>query len=184
MARRDDSELPTVRPLAPDEGTGLEPPTRDPGRRSPTTTAAGLLALVVPAPFIAAGWSLLTAGIGGEGSPGLERLGSFAVGGLLDGGWLVATGFLVLALSLLAVVLGLGILARRTWARESGLLMFTFFGAIVTLLSLAGLGSDAPNAGVGLLDGLVQLAVAVLLFVPSTAEDVEHAEWRRARRDA
>lgn len=92
------------------------------------------------------------------------------------------TAVLALGACLLCVVLAIGLLRLRSWAREGVMGVFGLGGVAVALLSLAGLGRDAANAMEGLVAGVVMLGVGALALAPSCARDVGRNEVLRARR--
>lgn len=92
----------------------------------------------------------------------------------------VATGFL-------AIALAQGILRRISRARQAASAMLAVFGISVLLGSFMALTiGDVPNAAWGLVVGLVNCAVVVLLELPSTRRDFERADRLRyqARRSS
>ena len=91
--------------------------------------------------------------------------------------------------AVLAVLLLVGLVTWRVWAREAVLGVFGLSGAVLVLLAGSGMASDAPRAGRGLAGGLLLLAIAGLAVSPRVALDFDRrriaAEVReRHRRQA
>lgn len=86
---------------------------------------------------------------------------------------LAAFGILILALCVMTAVLGLGLFARREWAREGAMFVFGAFGGIVLVLSIGGLLSGSADAPAGAAIGLADLAVAGLLLTGGVADDFD-----------
>ena len=80
---------------------------------------------------------------------------------------------------LVSAIIIVGLIFRREWAREAGLVIFGLLGLVATAVSLGGIGADppAPSAWVGLLTGGANFAIVGLLWAPATARD-----FRRQRR--
>ena len=154
-------------------------------RRAPTTTWAGILAIVVTAPFVYSAGRNLTL-LGDPTRAAIER-GAVIIGIPLQayGGVLRLTTFVLAGLSALAILLGVNVLRRRAWAREGAMFTFGLF-ALSLPMALSGLAADPPAEGawVGIGVGLVNIAIVILLARQSTADDVEMAERdRRERRE-
>ena len=90
-------------------------------------------------------------------------------------------GVVVLAACAVVAVLVLGLLLRRPWAREAGMLVTVAFAMLGLGIGAAGLAADRPAraAWAGIAVGLANVAVLVLLLLPATADDVDRAELRR-----
>ena len=89
-----------------------------------------------------------------------------------------------LGLCVLSLVLAGGLLRRRQSFQVAAALTFTILGLIALGSSASGLTSDPPaeNAKIGLLVGLMDVGIVICLLMPSTQDDIQHAEWVRARR--
>ena len=76
-----------------------------------------------------------------------------------------------------ATVVGLlvlvGLVTWRGWAREAALGVFGLTGTLLCLLSLVGLSEQAPNAVLGLVGGLLLLVAAGLAVSPPVAGDFD-----------
>ena len=93
------------------------------------------------------------------------------------------TSGLILVVCLLTALMAVGIARRREGSRHAAIGTFLLFGVVSLGSALAGLSADppAPNAGVGLLNGVACLAVFGLLVNRRTAEDFGRAEFERSR---
>lgn len=96
---------------------------------------------------------------------------------------LLTIGGFVALLSVLFLVAALGVFRRRSWGREAGGLLAGAFALVATPLAIGGLTAQppAPEAAQGLLIGLANLGVVVLLLSRSTASDFAAIEHWRAR---
>jgi hypothetical protein len=99
----------------------------------------------------------------------------------------IAEGFLALValpLAVVGLILTLGLVALRAWAREAAIGVFGLSGAFLALLGVYGLAQDTPgeNSLVGLLAGLTVGGVAGLLLSPPCSNDVDRAETARRVR--
>lgn len=154
-----------------------------------TTVAAGVLMLAVSAPFVVQGVSAaLRARSPGAVDAARETLVQLSVPAMRNEAsqmfGLFAVIFLVV--SGLALLLAVGVLARRGWARETALATFGLFALVALASGLRGISADPPgrNAGWAIVVGLVDVAITVLLMLPATARDFQLAEFRRERRRA
>jgi hypothetical protein len=90
------------------------------------------------------------------------------------------------AAAVVGLVLLIGLARWRTWAREAALAVFGLVGALLTLLSTAGVAGEARNGGLGLAGGLVLLLAAGLAVSPPVCADFDRqriaAEVRERRR--
>ena len=108
--------------------------------------------------------------------------GGFAAVGVSLDRWSAA---LVLGACAWSLVLAAGLLGRRAWAREAGLLTFLAF-SVVSVPAAVGalLGTTAdPHPLVGSVLALGNVAVVVLLALRGAAVEVERAEEVRTSRD-
>jgi hypothetical protein len=96
---------------------------------------------------------------------------------------MVFSAALVLLACLLTATLAFGLARRRPGARYAAIPVFLLFGCLSLAGSLAGLAADPParNAALGLLNGVVCLAVVALLARQATADDFGRAEVERQR---
>lgn len=160
-----------------------------PGRPAATTVAAGALMLVVSAPFLVQGVSAALRAASPEALDlARETLVTIDVPAMQDeaSNLFGLFALIFLAFSALGVLLGVGVLLRRAWARETGLAVFGFFALVALGSGLRGMNADPPgrNAGWAVLVGLVDIAIVALLAMPATARDLRLAEHRRERRRA
>jgi hypothetical protein len=93
------------------------------------------------------------------------------------------TAVLVLAVSAVTAAQAVGLLLRREGARHAAMLTFGVLGLLALATAVPGLLIDPPRpaAGWGVLTGVVDLGVVVLLMLPTTADDFELAERWRSR---
>jgi hypothetical protein len=163
-------------------------PRRERDGRAPTTIAATILILVVTAPFLWSGIrSLQLAAGSAEGGGELNR--SMVLLGVNPGSTETTTlavfgAAVTLTLSALALVLALGVFRRREGAHHAAIGVFGAMGAVALLTSLQGVLADppAPNARFGVMAGLANVAIVVLLIQRSTATDFERAESARSMK--
>lgn len=148
--------------------------------RHPLTTTAAVLSLAVTAFFVWQGIDLVGYA---DGAVDLETRRRMVLTGVGRGSTtlLVAFGVVILALCAMTAALGVGLLARREWAREGAMFVFGAFGGVVLALSIGGLVSGSPHAVVGVLVGLADVGVAGLLLTGAVADDLDAAAKARAR---
>lgn len=81
-------------------------------------------------------------------------------------------GVVILVLSATTIVVGIGILRRRTWARWTGVVLFSVF-AVLVLASILGAGDDPDLAGriVSFLFFICDAGIVVLLALPTTGRN-------------
>lgn len=82
-------------------------------------------------------------------------------------------GVVIGAVVILSLIIIIGLAFRRDWAREAGVVIYGLLGLMSVAVSLGGLSADppAPSAWVGMLTGLANVAIVVLLLVPPTSRD-------------
>lgn len=154
--------------------------------RGRTTLAAATLALVITATFLATGVDLLLTALDPERVSVEERSSMVSVGlptGSRETGTsALISGVLVVMVSLVAVIVVVGVLARREWAREAGIGLFSILGIILAAVALGGLLADppAPGAALGMALAVGQLAVAGLLLAHQTEDDFARAAMARS----
>ena len=76
-----------------------------------------------------------------------------------------------------SLIIIIGLVFRRDWAREAGVVIYGLLGLMSIAVSLGGLSADppAPSAWVGMLTGLANVAIVVLLMVPPTSRDFRNS---------
>lgn len=160
----------------------------EPQPRATSTTIAAVLMFVVCIPFLLNGVELVElirdpASADDELRAGLILTGN-AAGETQTRTFAVFGATLTLGLCLLSFVLAFGLLRRRSGSHQAAAVVFAVLGLIALASSLSGLNADPPaeNARTGLLVGLIDAAIVGCLLLPSTQEDVEHAESIRAQR--
>lgn len=160
----------------------------EPRPRATSTTAAAILMFLVCTPFLLNGIELVElikdpSSADAELKTGLILTGN-AAGESQTRTFAIFGAALTLGLCLLSFVLGSGLLRRRAGSHQAAAVVFAVLGLIALGSSLSGLSADPPaeNAKVGLLVGLVDVAIVACLLMPSTQDDVEHAESVRAQR--
>lgn len=151
------------------------------GRRAPLTTFAAVLALAVTAFFVWQGIGMVQLLDGSVDAETRRRMVMTSVG-RESTTLLAALGAVVLGLCVMTGALGVGLLARREWAREGAMFVFGAFGGVVLALSIGGLLSGSPDAPEGLLVGLADATVAGLLLTGAVADDFDAAAKERTRR--
>jgi hypothetical protein len=156
--------------------------------RAATTTAAGVLILLVCIPFLVNGWDLYKL-IVEPGSADTELRDALIVSGSGSGAQATRTfaifgAGVTLGLCALAVMLAWGVLRRREGAHHAAIITFAILGLIALAASTQGLTADPPaeNAKVGLLVGCVDAAIVILLLLESTRDDFEYMENIRLRQ--
>lgn len=98
---------------------------------------------------------------------------------------------MLLTLCALSVTLGIGVIARRQSMRHAAIGLFVMFAIVTVPLALGGVLSDTSSTGredlppanpwLGVLIGIVDILIVVLLVLPKTAADFERAESARMR---
>lgn len=160
------------------------------GRRSRagSTTAAGVLILVLTGLFAVLGVDQLRGAFDPDAIDRETFLTAIGLG--LNRGelqtFLAITGSVVVGLSVLTAILGVGVLRRREGVRHAAVGTFVVFAAITIPLAVTGLLSEDPSPGVlvGLGIGVSDVVVAALLLRRETSIDFEFAEEARARAKA
>jgi hypothetical protein len=150
--------------------------------------AAGVLMLGVSAPFVVQG---VTAAVrAGQDSLASvrETLVTFGAPAQQSEATALFVLFAVVLLvaSGLGVLVAVGVLLRRSWAREGALGLFGIFALLALASGLRGVTAEPParNAGWAILVAAVDIAVVVLLLHPLTSRDFQVAEMRRGRKRA
>lgn len=156
--------------------------------RATSTTVAAVLILLVCVPFIANGFALYDL-IRDPGSADLELrqalvLARAPAGEAATRTFAIFGAILTLGLCALSFAFAVGVLRRRQGAQQAAAITFTILAMIALAASIAGLTAEPPaeNARIGFLVGLVDVAIVAFLLLPSTQDDIEHAETVRARR--
>jgi hypothetical protein len=147
-----------------------------------TTAAATLIAGTLTAIFgFIAGQSILSWIDPDRVDPGFSR-GALSLGGSTATSTSAAVQN---ATAIIAIVFGavvfvsaivvVGLVRRKSAAREAAFVVYGFLGFISIATSLSGLTSDppAPSAWFGVLTGVANFAVVVLLLLPATARDFD-----------
>lgn len=159
-------------------------------RRSPATwTLLGLATLVSAMPVASAITSVLkAAGVLGvaDDAADARRLG--ALGFFDERGIRIAEGMAAVVsvpVALTCVLVLLGLLLWKDWAREAALGVFGLTGAFLLLLSLNGLTFDPrPRyAGLGVLLSLMVCAVAAMTLSPGVRNDFEARRLQKELRE-
>lgn len=90
-------------------------------------------------------------------------------------------GIVIGAVVILSLIIIVGLAFRRDWAREAGVVIYGLLGLMSIAVSLGGLSADppAPSAWVGMLTGLANVAIVVLLMVPPTSRDFRNSQRAR-----
>ena len=142
-----------------------------------TTRTAGLGAMALTIPFIGNAVENLVLLRGDAAEAGAHEGGAL-IGVPLDSyGNVLAFGALVmLGLSAWSLLLGAAILLRRPWARDAGFATFGLF-ALALPIGLVGMFGEppAPDAWQGVLIGVANIAIVVLLARETTGTDFELA---------
>jgi 4-amino-4-deoxy-L-arabinose transferase-like glycosyltransferase len=145
-------------------------PARTP--RAGTTTAAGVLTIVVSVL-----WALLGIGIVifGAAVDQADIVDDFDVDRDLQdsiSGILIGAGVIVLAICAWTLILGIKVLQRRSWARWGTVATFALFSALFLLgVVSSASASDGTNPGLNVIALAVYVAIVVLLLVKPTADD-------------
>lgn len=136
-----------------------------------TTAAAILIALVLTSVFaFIAIQSWLAAVYPDRMDPSFARMsGSAGSASASNASAMIAIA--MGAVVLLSVIIIIGLLFRRSWAREAAFVIYGSLSLLVLAASLGGLLADppAPSAWTGILVGLSNLAIVVLLMAPATS---------------
>lgn len=156
------------------------------GPHARTTLAAGALVVVSSIPYLVRGiGSILVAMSPNVDLADRQALVALGIPARAAEASVVASfgAVMTLLLTALALVLAVGILRRRPWAREGAIGLFGLFSIVLILLSIQGLASvpRGPNAGWGMVSGVVNAVIVALLLRPSTIADMERAEMARQR---
>lgn len=156
--------------------------------RATTTTLAGVLMLAVCIPFLMNGWDLYQL-IAEPGSAERELRDALIVSGSGGGPretrtFALFAATVTLGLSVLAISMAWGVFRRREGAHHAAIITFAILGLIALGASLQGLTASPPaeNAKTGLLVGLLDVAIVVVLLLESTRDDFEYMESVRLRR--
>lgn len=157
-------------------------------RSGGTWTLLALLALLTVALAASATRSVLVAS--GTLTPALDASdrATLAKLGVLDSGGLRLSEAVSAAISgavgLLCLVLLLGLLAWKPWAREGTMGLFGLTGALLLIFAVAGttVTPRGSNARVGIVAALAVLAVAALCVSPPVRRDFELREVQRQLR--
>lgn len=159
-------------------------------RRSPATwLLLGLATLVSAMPVGSAVSSVLkAAGILGvaDDTDDARRLG--ALGFFDERGIRIAEGMAAVVsvpIAITCVLVLIGLVLWKDWAREAVLGVFGLTGAFLLILSLNGLTFDPRprNAGLGVLVSLLVCAVAALTLAPGVRNDFEARRLQRELRE-
>jgi hypothetical protein len=97
----------------------------------------------------------------------------------------VMVGLVFGAVVVVSLIVIIGLILRQSWAREAGMVIYGFLGLLALATSLSGITADppAPSAWLGVLTGLANLAVVVLLLMRSSARDFDPIlQLRRSRQ--
>lgn len=160
----------------------------EPRPRASSTTAAAVLMLLICIPFVINGFDLVELiKDPGSASADVKRgliLTGNAAGEKQTRTFAIFGAALMLGLCALTIALAFGILRRRSGSHQAATVIFALLALMALAASLSGLTADPPaeNAKLGLLVGLVDVAIVVCLLLPSTQEDVEYAELVRLQR--
>ena len=153
------------------------------GRRpAPTTLAAAGVMGAVSIVFAAYAVAVL-ATMGDSGPVASREAVLLGISGREEHVATVLAAVVILAVSALTLGLTVGLLRRREGARHAALMTFGTLGFLALAASLPGLMATPQRSGApfGVLTGLVDLGIVVLLLLPATADDVEDAERERER---
>jgi hypothetical protein len=154
---------------------------RPPRRPATSTVAAALTIGVLTVGFIAYAFISIVRVDATDASRDAVILG---LSGREEGTATMIVSVVILALSLLTALQCLGVARRQQGARHAALVTFGVLSFVSLAAALTGLQAEppAPNAGYGILVGVLDAVVVVLLLLPSTADDFELAERERDRR--
>ena len=174
--------LPYRRPVDIDSSSRL--------RRSPATwSLLGLATLVSAMPVTSAVVSVLkAAGAVGVADDTVDARRLGALGFFDERGIRIAEGMAAVVsvpVAVTCVLVLIGLLMWKDWAREAALGVFGLSGAFLLLLSLNGLTFDPrPRyAGLGVLLSLLVCAVAALTLAPGVRNDFEARRLQRELRE-
>lgn len=159
------------------------------GRSGATWFLLVLAAGVTAMPVASAVTSVLkAAGVVGVEDDAVVADNLGAVGFFDERGIRVAEGFaavvsIPVAISCLIVLLGL--VLWKEWAREAALGVFGLIGAFLLILSLNGLTFDDPPryAGLGVVVSLLVVGVAAMVLTPGVRNDFEARRLQKALRE-
>lgn len=99
---------------------------------------------------------------------------------------LIAIAFFVTAMiALYALVLTIGLYRRQQWARYGAMLTYVFFAMVMLPMAIGGMTADPPaaNAWMGVVLGLADLVVPILLLTEAVSDDFGDMEWYRDREE-
>lgn len=155
--------------------------------RAKTTLAAAVLILLVTAPFLVNAVTLARA-TSDEADLRLQVREALILNNV-NPGEREATNYarylsiIMGVVSLVTIAIAVGIFRRREGAQHAGIVVFSVLALVSIGASVAGLNADppAPRAGLGLMTGLGNAAITVLLLMRSTMDDIEGAESLRTR---
>lgn len=156
-----------------------------PRARMTVFVAAFSAVLVVPYVFVGVDLALV---VFGDRELDAHSARELATLGLSDQ---EASNLIVIALVALAMItayaliLSLGLYLRRQWARYGAILTYVFFGLVMLPLGIGGSLADppAPNAWMGIVLGVADLAIPVLLLSEEVSDDFGDMEWLREREE-
>lgn len=174
--------------MAPAPPVASGPMARE-GALARSTVAAGVLMLGVSAPFVVQG---LEAAFQAADQDSLASVRETLVTFGAPAQQAEATALFVLfavvflVVSGVALLVSVGVLLRRSWAREGALGLFGLFAVLALASGLRGIAAEPPgrNAEWAIVVGLVNAVIVALLLAPSTVRDFQVAEMRRSRRRA
>lgn len=96
----------------------------------------------------------------------------------------VMVGLVFGVVVVVSVIIIIGLILRQSWAREAGMVVYGFLGLLALATSLSGITADppAPSAWLGMLTGLANVSIVVLLLMRSSARDFDPIlQLRRSR---
>jgi hypothetical protein len=163
----------------------------EPGRTAPaaSTIAAGVVGLAVTLPFLYRG---VMSGVQAARPDSVDSVRSSLVQigvPAMESEASVLYGLMAVVLliaSVTALVLTVGVLLRRGWAREGAIGLFGIFALLALASGLRGITADppAPNASWALLTGVADVAIVLLLLRRTTVRDFQVAALSRSRTGA
>lgn len=140
-------------------------------KRNGTSVAATLIAAALTIAFGSiAVFSLLGARYPERLDPMFTRMtGSVESGTSTNASAIIGLVFMIVVLVSAIIVIGLAF--RQAWARESAFVIYGFLGLLVLSVSIGGLAGDppAPSAWTGMLVGVANISIVVLLLLPPTS---------------